>query len=201
MAEKKETSFTVTDKRKFTFEGEVRPEAAVESPAPEQAVEAAKTAESPKPDPAKAEVAESVLPEGQEAPTVAEQQAQADAYKQSTGVMDEEIKRHLGGRMPQDYEVNFEHFMSSIYMTALLQLGLAHEQGGEPRVDLLGARNTIDTLALLQQKTKGNLSFAEQNFLDNCLYELRVAYVEVTNALTRPPQPGAGFPGPIPFKK
>ncbi len=41
---------------------------------------------------------------------------------------------------------------------------------------------------MLADKTKGNLTAAEENFLRNCLYELRMAYVEVTNALTRPPQ-------------
>jgi hypothetical protein len=40
----------------------------------------------------------------------------------------------------------------------------------------------------LSEKTKGNLTSAEENFLQNCLYELRMAYVEVTNALARPPQ-------------
>jgi hypothetical protein len=66
-----------------------------------------------------------------------------------------------------------------------------HEQGGQPRVDLIGARQTIDTLSLLSEKTKGNLTSVEQNFLQNCLYELRMAYVEVTNALARPPQAAA----------
>jgi hypothetical protein len=57
-------------------------------------------------------------------------------------------------------------------------------------VDIIGARQTIDTLSLLSEKTKGNLTAAEGNFLQNSLYELRMAYVEVTNALARPPQPG-----------
>jgi hypothetical protein len=43
---------------------------------------------------------------------------------------------------------------------------------------------------LIAAKTKGNLSAAEENFLQNSLYELRMAYVEVTNALARPPQAG-----------
>ena len=56
----------------------------------------------------------------------------------------------------------------------------------------LGARQTIDTLSLISEKTKGNLTPVEENFLQNSLYEVRMAYVEVTNALARPPQPGAG---------
>ena len=84
--------------------------------------------------------------------------------------------------------MTFERFMASLYMSAMLQLGLMHEPGSQPRVDLIGARQTIDTLSLLSEKTKGNLTSAEENFLQNCLYELRMAYVEVTNALARPPQ-------------
>jgi hypothetical protein len=74
-------------------------------------------------------------------------------------------------------------------MTGMLQLGLMHEQGGQPQLDLIGARQTIDTISLLADKTKGNLTPKEQNFLQNALYELRMAYVEVTNAIARGPQP------------
>jgi hypothetical protein len=94
----------------------------------------------------------------------------------------------LSGHSSKELEMTFERFMASLYMSAMLQMGLMHEQGGQPRVDLIGARQTIDTLSLLSEKTKGNLSSTEENFLQNCLYELRMAYVEVTNALARPPQ-------------
>jgi hypothetical protein len=67
---------------------------------------------------------------------------------------------------------------------------MMHEQGGQPRIDIIGARQTIDTLSLLSEKTKGNLTMAEEGFLQNSLYELRMAYVEVTNALARSPQAG-----------
>ena len=76
-----------------------------------------------------------------------------------------------------------------------MQLGLAAPQGAKPEVDLIGARQTIDTLAMLQEKTKGNLTPAEENMLQNCLYELRMAYLEVTNLLTHPPQGGPGGDG------
>jgi hypothetical protein len=71
-----------------------------------------------------------------------------------------------------------------------MQLGLMRQQGEQPRVDLIGARQTIDTLSLISEKTKGNLTAAEEGFLQNSLYELRMAYVEVTNALAHPPQAG-----------
>jgi hypothetical protein len=80
-------------------------------------------------------------------------------------------------------------------MSALMQLGLVHEQGAQPAVDLLGARQTIDTIGMLSDKTKGNLTMTEDNLMQNVLYELRMAYVEVTNAIARGPQtPGAPPP-------
>jgi hypothetical protein len=91
--------------------------------------------------------------------------------------------------------MSFEKFVASLYMSSLMQLGLAAPQGAKPQVDLLGARQTIDTLAILQDKTKGNLTPAEQNMLQNCLYELRMAYLEVTNLLAHPPQGGPAGDG------
>lgn len=119
-------------------------------------------------------------------PTSAEQQAQADAYRKSSKELDTRVE--LSGHSAKELEMTFERFMASLYMSAMVQLGLMHEQGGQPRIDIIGARQTIDTLSLLSEKTKGNLTSAEENFLQNCLYELRMAYVEVTNALARSPQ-------------
>ncbi len=126
-----------------------------------------------------------------EPPSASEQKAQQDAYQQSSRDLDRRVE--LSGHSAKELEVTFERFMASLYMTAMMQLGLMHEQGGQPGVDLLGARQTIDTLSMVSDKTKGNLTPKEQGFLQNCLYELRMAYVEVTNALARPPQaPGSG---------
>jgi Domain of unknown function (DUF1844) len=121
------------------------------------------------------------------APTPAEQQQQADAYRKSARDLDTRVE--LSGHSAKDLEMTFERFLASLYMTAMLQLGLMHEEGGQPRIDLIGARQTIDTLGLMAEKTKGNLTSAEEGFLENCLYELRMAYVEVTNSLARPPEP------------
>ena len=121
-------------------------------------------------------------------PTAAEQRAQADAYRESSKELDSRVE--LSGRSAKEFEMTFERFLASLYMTAMLQLGLMHQQGEQPRVDVIGARQTIDTLSLLAEKTKGNLTSTEETFLQNSLYEVRMAYVEVTNALSRPPQPG-----------
>ena len=198
---KEESEFKVSDRRLFTAEGELRnesegeqapPAAAVASPAPAPVTPAAATAPAPAisemASPAAAPALESDVPEP---PTVLEQQAQHDAYRKSARDLDTRVE--LSGHSAKELEVSFERFMASLYMTAMMQLGLMHEQGGQPGVDLIGARQTIDTLGMISEKTKGNLTPKEQGFLQNCLYELRMAYVEVTNALARPPQ----APGPI----
>ena len=58
----------------------------------------------------------------------------------------------------------------------------------QPRVDILGARQTIDSLNILQEKTKGNLSEREQTLLQNVLFELRMAWIEITNAIAKAPR-------------
>ena len=191
MAEKK-PEFTVTDRRLFTPEGELRPDVE-ETPAEKSAVEPKPGAEPPQfavEQPKSAEPAAQTPPP----PSAAEQKVQADAYSKSTRDLDARLKRELGSAQAQDLQMTFERFLASLYMTALLQLGLVQEQGGRPQIDLIGARQTIDTIDILKDKTKGNLTSAEEAFLQNVLYELHMAYIEVTNALARgvqaPPQPG-----------
>ena len=194
MAEKKNDSgFTVTDRRLFTSDGELRGDAPEEvQPTPTYVKAASETKNPPK------EVASAVQPVGSDGgateremptpPTSAEQEAQAAAYRASSKDLDKEVE--LSGHSAKDFEITFERFMASLYMTAMLQLGLMRQQGEQPRVDIIGARQTIDTLSLIAEKTKGNLTPVEENFLQNSLYELRMAYVEVTNTLARPPQAG-----------
>jgi Domain of unknown function (DUF1844) len=221
MAKKEQEQFTVTDRRLFTSDGELRkdiPEEPVVEPKPEPKAVEAKKPEPEKPGPQvvpspQAAATPSSVPsmEGQSAvaqpdfgatgsnvpppPTATEQKEQADAYRKSSKELDARVE--LSGHSAKELEMTFERFMASLYMTAMLQLGLMREEHGQPQVDIIGARQTIDTLSLLSEKTKGNLSAAEENFLQNCLYELRMAYVEVTNALARPPQASGTTGGPI----
>jgi hypothetical protein len=199
---KEESEFKVSDRRLFTADGQLRSDAEEEQAASPVATAAppapAQSAELPTPA-ATANVstiseaapsqpaAESDIPEP---PSPTEQQEQHDAYKRSSRELDARVE--LNGHSAKELEMSFERFMASLYMTAMMQLGLMHEQGGQPGVDIIGARQTIDTLGMIAEKTKGNLTPKEQGFLQNCLYELRMAYVEVTNALARPPQ----APGP-----
>jgi hypothetical protein len=156
-------------------------------PAPPAVEESARVVESgaQKPEATPDLVAERDIPPP---PSMAEQDAQAAAYRQSARDVDSQVE--LSGHSAKEFEMTFERFLASLYMTAMLQLGMMREQGQQPRVDIIGARQTIDTLSLIGEKTKNNLTAAEENFLQNSLYELRMAYVEVTNALARPPKPG-----------
>ncbi len=191
MAEKKQESFTVTDRRLFTSDGELRQEVSEEevstsTPTPPAAAEARPAAAEPSPLDSSSLDSSSLDASVPPSPSAAEQKEQADAYRKSAKELDARVE--LSGHSAKEMEMTFERFMASLYMTAMLQLGLMQEERGQPRIDLLGARQTVDTLGLLAEKTRGNLTPAEENFLQNCLYELRMAYVEVTNALARPPQ-------------
>jgi Domain of unknown function (DUF1844) len=198
MAEKRQDSgFTVTDRRLFTEDGELRKDAPEEAEAPNASAPAVASSTTSLNEAVSNNTAQGSPAEGEgilgqgspTPPTAAEQQAQADAYRESAQELDSRVE--LSGRSAKEFEMTFERFLASLYMTAMLQLGLMHQQGEQPRIDILGARQTIDTLSLIAEKTKGNLTPTEENFLQNSLYEVRMAYVEVTNALSRPPQPGS----------
>ena len=203
MAEKeeKQSGFVVNDRRLFGDDGELRrdvveaEERAAERERAEDAAqqranqerEAQQKAVQPE------EPAAETLPEG-EGPTTEEHKASADAYAETTKKMDYRIRKELDkqGRAEQarDLEMSFEKFVASLYMTTLMQLGLAAPQGEKPMLDLIGARQTIDILGILNDKTKGNLTPAEEGTLRNVLYELRMAYLEVTNLIANPPKDG-----------
>jgi hypothetical protein len=157
MPEKKDSGFTVTDRRLFNADGELRadvpPESGQEKADSQPSVEKGQpTAAAPPPSTPPSSTLEDMPP----TPSAAEQQAQRDAYEQSSKDMDARVE--LSGHSAKDLEMTFERFVASLYMTAMLQLGLMHEEGGQPRIDLIGARQTIDTLGLMSEKTKGNLS-------------------------------------------
>jgi hypothetical protein len=201
MADEKKTDFVVSDRRKFTMDGELKSDVPVEERAPEPVKE--KVVEMKRPASQEAPPAPPAE-EGQEqppAPTADEQSEQAAAYRAQTADIDARIQKELDqrnpGRKASDFEMTFEKFVASLYMTALMQLGLVHEQGMQARPDIMAARQTIDTISLLGEKTKGNLTPTEETLFQNVLYELRMAYVEVTNAITKMPQgpidPSAGL--------
>jgi hypothetical protein len=75
----------------------------------------------------------------------------------------------------------FEFLVFSLKMQAELRLGIVAMPGEEQDApDLRAARHTIDMLAMVQEKTRGNLSMPEQRLIENSLTELRFRFVQVT---------------------
>lgn len=153
----------VSDRRHFTAEGQRRPD-----------VEAAVFEESappppppPKPGPEK------------EKPKIAVA-AEKDKGKKPAPARAERLAAR---------EINFAGLVQDLFATGMMQLGAELQPGQPGQLDLEGARETIDLLGLLQQKTHGNLDDREERLLNSVLYELRMAYVEVQRAATSVPLP------------
>jgi hypothetical protein len=210
------SGFTVTDRRKFTLEGDLRegaataeetpePTAAVQPPPEtkaepklgpklvqtEPAVEKEVVSRNLEPLPAEDQPLDETSDESlddQPAPTALESAQQHADYQASSKKLDDMISQanpgahdSLGGRGAQ---MNFDALVQSLYMTAALQMGAGAQPGEQPRVDILGARQSIDMLSVLVEKTKGNLTDKEQRLLQNALFELRMMFMEITNAIS-----------------
>jgi hypothetical protein len=75
--------------------------------------------------------------------------------------------------------LDFATFVLSLNHSALVHLGIAPDPtSGQPAQNLQLAKQTIDLLGMLHEKTRGNLSGDEERILDHALYELRLAYLE-----------------------
>ena len=73
---------------------------------------------------------------------------------------------------------DFATFVLSLGTSAQMHLGLVSDsEGNDPPLNLPQAKYTIDVLAVLEEKTKGNLTPEEEQLLQSMLYELRVAFV------------------------
>jgi hypothetical protein len=129
------------------------------------------------------------------APTAQESHEQKVAYDASAQRLEELIRAQnpAAGAPPQ---ITFENLVQQFYVSALIQMGAGAPEGQQPRVDIMGARTTIDLLAVLAEKTKGNLTTAEENTLQTVLFEVRMAFLELTNMITmqgvQPPPPPQG---------
>ena len=196
--------FVVNDRRKFNAEGEPRPDADP-SPAKEKVtpmpIAATPEASRPEPPTSQAEDPEESTSsaQGQEdlpPPPTPEQMEQARiAYTATADRLDIAIRSANPG-MDHPPPMSFENLVQSVYMQAILQLGGGAQPGQQPQVDILGARQSIDMLAVLSDKTRANLTIQEQTLLESALFELRLAFLEVTQALARSAQSRAGVPPP-----
>ena len=204
--------FVVTDRRKFTMDGTPRPDAdpsperepataTAATPAAEPPLEVKSSSAPPAPGPpaAAAEPPESEVPPP---PTASEMEQANAAYQQTAERLDTAVRAANPG-MDHPPAMTFDQIVQSIYMTTIIQLGGTTQEGQQPKIDLMGARQSIDMLSILAEKTKGNLTPQESQLIDSALFEVRMGFLEVTQALARsaanrqPPVggPGAGQPG------
>ena len=129
-----------------------------------------------------------------EAPTAEESRQQKSAYDASAERLEDLVRAQNPGAGPQP-PVTFESLVQQLYVSTMIQMGAGTQEGQRPRVDILGARQTIDLLGILAEKTKGNLSAQEDRMLQTVLFETRMAFLELTNMITLQPPP------PPPVKK
>lgn len=161
MAEKEEEKpIRVIDRRMFTSEGDLRPDFEPET-APEPA---------PPPPPA---AAAPYAPPPSRAPEPPERGPEPADPQEEDGA-------------PVDPQTEFGSLVRWLASNAYAALGLIPDPASRGRrPDRVIARQMIDWLAVLEQKTRGNLSFEESDFLARVLYELRLSFVEVTRSPAR----------------
>ncbi len=201
--------FEVIDRRKYKADEEEREAAHEPQPGPaeppqavipEPAAEPARPGPQLVPDKEGLEAAEELemgeVPELPPAPTAEESRQQQLAYESSAQRLEDLVRAQNPGVGPQP-PVTFEHLVQQFYVSAMIQMGAGTQEGQRPRVDILGAKQTIDLMGILAEKTKGNLSEAEDRTLQTVLYEVRMAFLELTNMITlqgvqppAPPPPG-----------
>ena len=129
-------------------------------------------------------------------PTAEESREQKTAYDASAQRLEDLVRAQnptIGAQPP----VGFEHLVQQLYISGMIQLGAGAQEGQRPRVDILGARQTIDLMGVLAEKSKGNMSEVEDRTLQTALFELRMAFLELTNMISMqgvqappPPPPG-----------
>ena len=90
---------------------------------------------------------------------------------------------------PQEFPLppaSFSFLVLSMRAQVEMQLGLMQFGDEKPEPNLPLARHTIDLMAVLQEKTKGNLTLEEQRMLENSVTELRFRYVQVSEEAAKP---------------
>ncbi|MFQ5778267.1 MAG: DUF1844 domain-containing protein [Terriglobia bacterium] len=143
----------VVDRRRFTSEGEVRPDA-------DRASTFEPSPQVPPPEPAR-------RPQIPPRPSATEPARPPHPAAQAAG-------------SAAAAQADFETLVVSLSTSALLQLGLVDDPKlGRVQPDLEAARHTIDMLSVIQEKTRGNLSAKETALLEQVLYELRMAFLHV----------------------
>ncbi len=120
-------------------------------------------------------------PEAEKAPSEPQQEAGGKAEApggDEAGAKKPEAHRQEEPEPTALPEINFSTFVVSLSSSALIHLGLAPDpMTGEQKKDLAIAKQTIDMLGMLQEKTRGNLTEEESQLMESMLYDLRMRYV------------------------
>ena len=199
MDEDKETTFKITDRRKFNIDGtprdaeaedattEVGQSPAEQPPGDEVAgdvvdargdeaassnvvsFESAKKKERQEAEPAESPAGADTPPAEAETAPSAETSAAERAYNEARGPET--------GRMP---EASFLGLVNMLAVEAAMSLGMIRTPEGAPPVDLEAGRHLIDLLGVLEQKTRGNLTPEEAGMLENVLADLRMQFVALS---------------------
>jgi hypothetical protein len=205
--------FEVIDRRKYKAEEEEREAAQHPAHAPENAATPVVPAAGPRlvetPPPAKPEPAppdaanaepeleEDLLAEMPPPPTAQESIEQKSAYDASAQRI-EDLMRAQNPAMGAPEAMTFDHLVQQLYVSAMIQMGAGTPAGERARIDVFGARQTVDLLGVIAEKTRGNLTDVENRNLQAVLYEARMAFLEVTRMIT---VQGVKAPAPPPTKK
>lgn len=200
--------FTVIDRRKFKADEEQKAEQNAEqtevqtpvaeaapsapSAGPRLVVSEPKTETTPAAPPAVQDAGSEEHLELPPAPTAQESREQKFAYDASAQRLEDLIRAQnpaIGVQPP----IGFENLVQQLYVSAMIQMGAGAQEGQRPRIDILGARQTIDLLGVVADKTRGNLTEGEDRALQTVLFEVRMAFLELTNMISlqamQPPQP------------
>ena len=150
MAEDNQGSFKVTDRRLFNADGTLREDALIEEAAP------APTAE----------------------PQPAVSSGPAQSQGQFAAATAPELQSEAADMEPE--RTMFNEFLMGIASSAFIYLGLVeHPATGRRQVDMTAAKESIDMLVMLREKTKGNLTRGEEKFFDDLLSDLKMQYVSM----------------------
>ncbi len=191
--------FEVIDRRKYKAEDEEHESKTTSAPAPEPVKEEPRggpqlvTESRPETD---AELEDlGPEPELPPPPTAEESRQQKTAYDASSQRLEDLVRAQNPGMGPQP-AITFDHLVNQLYVSAMIQMGAGTQEGQRPRVDILGAKQTVDLMGILAEKTRGNLTDAEDRTLQAVLYEARMAFLELSNMISmqslQPPVPPPG---------
>ena len=153
MAEENQGGFKVTDRRLFNADGTLRDDAEIE------------------------EIAASAAQTPVTAPTANPIFTQSQSQQAAAAPVEDFPPDNLGAEPEQTL---FTEFLMGIASSAFIYLGLVeHPATGRRQVDPMAARESIEMLVMLRDKTKGNLTRGEEKFFDDLLAELKMQFVSL----------------------